>query len=172
MRQSRIERQTSETSIAIELDLDGGGTNQIHTGIGFFDHMLTHISKHSLINLKVEAIGDLYIDGHHTVEDVGIVFGSALILCAIDLSGRPYLEMEAHFKGDQVGTFDTQLVEAFFRAVAVSAGMNLHLQVLKGRNDHHIIEGMCKAFAKALGQAVSLNVRKVGIPSTKGTLEG
>lgn len=195
MRSSKIERQTAETSICIELTLDGEGRTQIDTGIGFFDHMLTHIGRHGLMDLDVKAVGDLYIDCHHTVEDVGIALGQALkqalgnkegierygerivpmdealILCALDLSGRPYLEIDTPFKSDKVGDFDTQMVEEFFRAVAVSAGMNLHIQVLKGKNDHHIIEGMCKAFAKALCQAVGSNPRVKGVPSTKGMLE-
>ena len=195
MRQSKIERRTAETSIYLQLNLEGEGKVEIDTGIGFFDHMLTHIGKHSLMDLTIRATGDLYIDCHHTVEDVGIAFGQALkealgnkenierygdcivpmdealILCALDLSGRFYLEIDTPFKSDRVGDFDTQMVEEFFRAVAVNAGMNLHIQVLKGKNDHHIIEGMCKAFAKALGQGISINSRIKGVLSTKGMLE-
>lgn len=194
-RVSYIERKTVETSVNIKLNLDGEGKVDIQTGIGFFDHMLTHIGKHSLMDLEIRATGDLYIDCHHTVEDVGIVLGQAirmalgdkvgierygdrvvpmdeaLILCALDLSGRAFLDIDVPFKSEKVGHFDTQMVEEFFRAVAVNSGMNLHIQVLKGRNDHHIIEGMCKAFAKALCQAVSYNQRIKGIPSTKGMLE-
>lgn len=195
MRQSKIERKTAETSIYLQLNLEGEGKVQIDTGIGFFDHMLTHIGKHSLMDLIVKATGDLYIDSHHTVEDVGIAFGQALkealgnkegierygdcivpmdealILCALDFSGRSYLEIDTPFKSDKVGDFDTQMVEEFFRAVVVNAGMNLHIQVLKGKNDHHIIEGMCKAFAKALGRSISINPRIKGVLSTKGMLE-
>ena len=193
---SKIERKTSETDIAITLNLDGEGKVDVQTGIGFFDHMLIHIGKHSLMDLEVKVVGDLYIDTHHTVEDTGIVLGQAiktalgdkagierygdrivpmdeaLILCALDLSGRPYLDIDTPFKSERVGEFDTQMVEEFFRAVAVNSGMNLHIQVLKGKNDHHIIEGMCKAFAKALAQAISYNPRVKGIMSTKGMLEG
>ena len=194
-RVSYIERKTAETNVTIKLNLDGEGKVDIQTGIGFFDHMLTHIGKHSLMDLEIRATGDLYIDCHHTVEDVGIVLGQAirmalgdklgierygdrvvpmdeaLILCALDLSGRAFLDIDTPFKSEKVGDFDTQMVEEFFRAVAVNSGMNLHIQVLKGRNDHHIIEGMCKAFAKALCQAVNYNLRMKGIPSTKGMLE-
>lgn len=192
---SYIERKTAETSVTIRLNLDGEGKVDVQTGIGFFDHMLTHIGKHSLMDIEVKATGDLYIDCHHTVEDVGIVLGQAirtalgnkvgierygdrvvpmdeaLILCALDLSGRPFLDIDTPFRSEKVGDFDTQMVEEFFRAVAVNSGMNLHIQVLKGKNDHHIIEGMCKAFAKALCEAVSYNQRIKGIPSTKGMLE-
>nr|WP_307989897.1 imidazoleglycerol-phosphate dehydratase HisB [uncultured Niameybacter sp.] len=194
-RVSYIERKTAETNVTIRLNLDGEGKVDIQTGIGFFDHMLTHIGKHGLMDLEIRATGDLYIDCHHTVEDVGIVLGQAirmalgdkvgierygdrvvpmdeaLILCALDLSGRAFLDIDTPFKSEKVGDFDTQMVEEFFRAVAVNSGMNLHIQVLKGKNDHHIIEGMCKAFAKALCQAVSYNLRMKGIPSTKGMLE-
>ncbi|MGL4800397.1 MAG: imidazoleglycerol-phosphate dehydratase, partial [Cellulosilyticaceae bacterium] len=154
-----------------------------------------HIGKHSFMDLKIEAKGDLEIDGHHTVEDVGLALGQAirqalgdrvginrygdrivpmdeaLILCALDLSGRPYLAIDTPFRSPMVGSFDTQLVEEFFRALSVQVGMNLHVQVLRGTNDHHIIEGMCKAFAKALGDAISLNPRVTGVLSTKGVLE-
>ena len=157
--------------------------------------MLTHIGKHSLSDLEVKVKGDLEVDCHHTVEDTGIVLGQAireavgdkvginrygqaiipmdeaLILCAIDLSGRPYVDIDTPFTVEKVGTFDTEMVEEFFRAVAVNAGMNLHIEVLRGKNNHHIIEGMCKAFAKALLMAVTLNPRIKGVPSTKGMLE-
>lgn len=195
MRTARIERKTYETQIKVEVQLDGTGQTEIATGIGFFDHMLTHIGKHSFMDLKIEAKGDLEIDGHHTVEDVGLALGQAirqalgdrvginrygdrivpmdeaLILCALDLSGRPYLTIDTPFRAPMVGSFDTQLVEEFFRALSVQVGMNLHVQVLRGINDHHIIEGMCKAFAKALGDAISLNPRVTGVLSTKGVLE-
>ncbi|MBE6024079.1 MAG: imidazoleglycerol-phosphate dehydratase HisB [Cellulosilyticum sp.] len=195
MRISSIQRDTAETKIKLSLNLDGEGKTSIQTGIGFFDHMLTHIGKHSLSDLVVEVVGDLEVDCHHTVEDTGIVFGQAikeaignkeginrygqaiipmdeaLILCAIDLSGRPYIDVDTPFTVDRVGEFDTEMVEEFFRAVGVNAGMNLHIQVLRGKNNHHIIEGMCKAFAKALLMAVTLNPRIKGVPSTKGMLE-
>lgn len=195
MRTSSIQRDTAETKIKLSLNLDGEGKTTIETGIGFFDHMLTHIGKHSLSDLVVEVKGDLEVDCHHSVEDVGIVLGQAikeavgnkeginrygqaiipmdeaLILCAIDLSGRPYVDVDTPFTVDRVGDFDTEMVEEFFRAVAVNAGMNLHIQVLRGKNNHHMIEGMCKAFAKALLMAVTLNPRIKGVPSTKGMLE-
>lgn len=195
MRISNIQRETAETSISLSLNLDGEGKVLIQTGIGFFDHMLTHIGKHSLSDLEVKVKGDLEVDCHHTVEDTGIVLGQAireavgdkvginrygqaiipmdeaLILCAIDLSGRPYVDIDTPFTVDKVGTFDTEMVEEFFRAIAVNAGMNLHIEVLRGKNNHHMIEGMCKAFAKALLMAVTLNPRIKGVPSTKGMLE-
>lgn len=195
MRISNINRITTETSINLSLNLDGEGEVAIETGIGFFDHMLTHIGKHSLSDLKIKVKGDLEVDCHHTVEDTGIVLGQAikeavgtkegmnrygqaiipmdeaLILCAVDLSGRPYVEVDTPFTVSHVGGFDTEMVEEFFRAVAVHAGMNLHIQVLKGKNNHHIIEGMCKAFAKALLMAITLNPRIKGVASTKGMLE-
>lgn len=195
MRRAAIGRDTAETRINLSLNLDGEGTVKVTTGIGFFNHMLTHIGKHSLSDLVVNAEGDLQVDCHHTVEDVGIVLGQAikqalgnkeginrygqaiipmdeaLILCAIDLSGRPYIDVDTPFTTDRIGDFDTEMVEEFFRAVGVNAGMNLHIQVLRGKNNHHIVEGMCKAFAKALLQAVTLNPRIKGVPSTKGMLE-
>lgn len=196
MRQSEIKRQTAETQIYLKLNIDGEGCTRIQTGIGFFDHMLTHIGKHSLSNLEVEVKGDLEVDCHHTVEDTGIVLGQAfkealgskvgivryghaivpmdeaLILCAVDLSGRPYVVIDTPFTVGRVGSFDTEMVEEFFRAVAMSAGFNLHLQVLKGKNNHHIIEGMCKGFAKAMKDAMTVDPRVKGVPSTKGMLEG
>ncbi|MBP3887561.1 MAG: imidazoleglycerol-phosphate dehydratase HisB [Cellulosilyticum sp.] len=195
MRTASLQRDTAETKIKLRLNLDGEGKTTIQTGIGFFDHMLTHIGKHSLSDLEVEVDGDLEVDCHHSVEDAGIVLGQAikeavgnkeginrygqaiipmdeaLILCAIDLSGRPYVDVDTPFTVDRVGDFDTEMVEEFFRAVAINAGMNLHIQVLRGKNNHHIIEGMCKAFAKALLMAVTLNPRIKGVPSTKGMLE-
>lgn len=195
MRKATLTRKTAETSISLSLDLEGEGKVESHTGIGFFDHMLTHIGKHSFSDLKVEVKGDLEIDGHHTIEDTGIVLGQAikeaigskeginryghaivpmdeaLIVCAIDLSGRPYIDMDTPFTVEKVGTFDTEMVEEFFRAIAVHGGMNLHIEVRRGKNNHHIIEGMCKAFAKALLMAVTFNPRVQGVPSTKGMLE-
>ena len=195
MRRASLQRDTAETKIKLSLNLDGEGKTNIQTSIGFFDHMLTHIGKHSLSDLEVVVNGDLEVDCHHSVEDTGIVLGQAireaignkeginrygqaiipmdeaLILCAIDLSGRPYVDIDTPFTVERVGAFDTEMVEEFFRAVAVNAGMNLHIQVLRGKNNHHIIEGMCKAFAKALLMAVTLNPRIKGVPSTKGMLE-
>lgn len=195
MRKAIINRETYETKIKLELNIDGEGKTQIKTGVGFFDHMLTHIGKHSLSDLSVEAEGDLYIDCHHTVEDVGIALGQALkealgtkegirrygdaivpmeealILCAVDLSGRPYIEIDTPFTMASLGNFDTEMVEEFFRALSIHGGINLHIQVLRGKNNHHIIEGMCKAFAKALMEAMEINPRVKGVPSTKGMLE-
>lgn len=195
MRSAQIKRDTAETKITLSLNIDGEGKTDIHTGIGFFDHMLTHIGKHSLSDLKVNAVGDIEIDCHHTVEDTGIVLGQAfkaalgnkeginryghaivpmdeaLVLCAVDLSGRPYVDVDTPFTIDRLGDFDTEMVEEFFRAVAVHAGINLHVQVIRGKNNHHIIEGMCKAFAKAMLDAMSFNPRIKGVPSTKGMLE-
>lgn len=195
MRSAKISRDTAETKISLSLNLDGEGKTEITTGIGFFDHMLTHIGKHSFSDLIVKAEGDIEVDCHHTVEDVGIILGQAirqavgnkeginrygqaiipmdeaLILCAVDLSGRAYVDVDTPFTVERVGTFDTEMVEEFFRAVGVNAAMNLHIQVLRGKNNHHIIEGMCKAFAKALLMAVSMNPRVKGVASTKGMLE-
>lgn len=195
MRQGKIKRETFETQIEIELTIDGEGKTAIDTGVGFFDHMLTHIGKHSLCNLSVKAKGDLHIDCHHTVEDVGIALGQvlkealgtkeginrygdaivpmeeALVLCAVDLSGRPFVAIDTPFTVPSLGNFDTEMVEEFFRALSIHAGINLHIQVLRGKNNHHIIEGMCKAFAKALMEAMMLNPKVKGVPSTKGMLE-
>lgn len=196
MRKAQIDRKTAETTVSLSLNIDGEGLVDIVTGIGFFDHMLTHIGKHSISDLAVNVTGDLEVDCHHTVEDTGIVLGEAikaavgdkvginrygqalipmdeaLILCAVDLSGRPYIDIDTPFTVEKVGDFDTEMVEEFFRAVAVHAGMNLHIVVLRGKNNHHIIEGMCKAFAKALRMAVTINPSIKGVASTKGMLEG
>ena len=196
MRQAELERQTSETRIRMELNLDGKGVSSITTGIGFFDHMLTHIAKHGFIDLNVKAEGDIEVDCHHTVEDVGIVFGKclnaalgvkagikrygsfilpmdeALVLCALDLSGRPYLSFEASFTTGRIGDLDTEMVEEFFRAVCVHSGMTLHIKQLAGKNNHHIAEAIFKAFGKALDIASSYDDRIEGVLSTKGMLEG
>jgi imidazoleglycerol-phosphate dehydratase len=193
-RSALVERKTKETDIRMELNLDGTGKNSIDTGIGFFDHMLEGFSKHGFFDLDAKIKGDLKVDGHHTVEDAGIVLGTAikealgdkagikrygsfilpmdevLVLCAVDLCGRPYLGFEYEFKAPMVGDFDTELVHEFFYAVSYSAGMNLHLKVLSGGNAHHVIEAMFKAFAKALDEAVSKEPRINGVLSTKGTL--
>ncbi len=193
-RTALIERKTKETDIRMELDLDGSGKNSISTGIGFFDHMLEGFSKHGFFDLDAQIKGDLQVDGHHTVEDAGIVLGTAikealgdkagikrygsfilpmdevLVLCAVDLCGRPYLGFDYEFKAPMVGDLDTELVHEFFYAVSYSAAMNLHIKVLSGGNAHHVIEAMFKAFAKALDQAVSPEPRVQGVLSTKGTL--
>lgn len=194
MREAEVNRKTNETDISIKLNLDGAGKSEIETGIGFFDHMLTSFSKHSLIDLQISCKGDLIVDCHHTIEDVGIALGfalkkaignkyginrfgdctmpmdDALILCAIDLSGRGYLGFDASFNMDRVGYYDTEMVKEFFYALAINAGFNLHLRQLAGSNTHHIIEGMYKAFAVALRKAVEKNPRIEGILSTKGSL--
>jgi len=194
VRQASINRKTNETDISMKLVIDGLGDSNINTGIGFFDHMLISFARHGLFNLDLKATGDLIVDCHHTIEDVGIVLGEAikkavgdkkairrygdiilpmdeaLIMCAIDLSGRPYLVFEANFTADKVGYFDTQMVKEFFYAVAYSAGMNLHIRQISGENDHHIIEGMFKAFAKALDQATMKDMRIKNLLSTKGSL--
>ena len=193
-RSKLIERETKETSISLQLDLDGTGNSSIDTGIGFLDHMLTGFSKHGFFDLKVKEKGDLIVDCHHTVEDLGIVLGlaikecigdkagikrygsfilpmdDALVLCAIDLCGRPYFSFECDFASERVGYLETQTVREFFYAISYSAAMNLHIKVLSGVNDHHKIEAMFKAFAKALDEATSFDSRQTGILSTKGTL--
>lgn len=194
-RTAEIVRNTLETQINMRLDLDGSGVNDIYTGIGFFDHMLTHISKHGFIDLNVNVEGDLDVDCHHTVEDVGIVLGKCisqalgskvgikrygysllpmdevLVLCAIDFSGRPMLCFDAQFTQPALGDFDTEMVEEFFRAVADNSGMTLHIKVLSGKNNHHIAEGIFKAFGKAMDMAVTIDSRIDGVLSTKGMLE-
>jgi imidazoleglycerol-phosphate dehydratase len=195
MRSALIERSTKETRIKLELTLDGSGSYEINTGVGFFDHMLTHIAKHGFLDLRVSAQGDLEVDSHHTVEDVGIVFGQALkkaladksgisryghgiipmdealALVALDLSGRPYLKFEADLGKGHLGGFDLELVKEFFQAVSVQAGMNLHIRLLAGDNLHHCAEAIFKAFGRALAAAIQLDERVKGVPSTKGVLE-
>lgn len=189
-----VSRTTAETDIKITVNLDGSGERAISTGVGFFDHMLSGFARHGFFDLEVKVAGDLEVDGHHTIEDTGIVLGSAirealgdkkgirrfgscilpmdetLVLCAIDLSGRPYFVMDADFTVDRVGEMDTELVHEFFYAVSYSAGMNLHLRVICGTNNHHIIEAMFKAFGKALDQAASYDPRISDVLSTKGSL--
>lgn len=189
-----IERETKETNISMQLDLDGSGNYEVDTGIGFFDHMLEGFAKHGFFDLKVKAKGDLGVDCHHTVEDCGIVLGIAikealgdkagikrygsfilpmdetLVMCAIDLCGRPYFSFDVDFNAEKVGYFETQTVKEFFYAISYSAGMNLHIKLLSGDNDHHKIEAIFKAFAKALDEAVSIDERNKGVLSTKGTL--
>ena len=195
MRTAQLSRQTRETQIRLSLNLDGAGTSSINTGVGFFDHMLDLLARHSLIDLTIEASGDLHVDAHHTVEDVGIVLGHALekalgekrgiwrygwaivpmdeslAQVALDLSGRTAFVFNVPFKGGSIGAFPVELVEEFFRALATSAKMNLHIAVPYGTNNHHMAEAAFKATAKALRQAVSLDPRAGDqIPSTKGTL--
>ncbi len=190
-----VRRATSETAITLSLDLDGDGASEIHTGIGFFDHMLTHIARHGLLSLNVAATGDTHIDDHHTVEDVGIALGQALrqavgdkrgiarygdatvpmdetlVLCALDFSGRGAFYTDLRFPDTRIGpTFASELVEEFFHAVARNAGLTLHLRLLTGTNAHHIAEGAFKAFGRALSAAVAFDSRVTGIPSTKGVL--
>ena len=194
-RTAEIKRVTKETNINMKLNLDGRGKSSVNTGIGFFDHMLEGFSKHGFFDLDVEIQGDLKVDGHHTVEDAGIVLGNAireavgdkkgikrygyfilpmddaLALCAVDLGGRPYLQFDCCFPNDMVGSFDTSLVKEFFYAVSYSAAMNIHIKMLSGENSHHMIEAIFKAFAKALDAAVSMDERiKDDILSTKGSL--
>lgn len=194
MRTASITRKTSETDITMTLNLDGSGMSSVNTGIGFFDHMLKSFAKHGFFDLTVNVKGDLIVDCHHTIEDTGIVLGEAikqalgdkksirrygsmllpmdetLVMCAIDLSGRPYLNFKGDFTTDRVGYFATEMVKEFFYAVSYSAGMNLHLKQIDGDNNHHIIEAMFKAFAKALDEAVSIDPRIVDVLSTKGAL--
>ena len=191
---AEINRKTKETDISVMLDLDGTGKSEISTGIGFFDHMLEGFSKHGFFDLKCKVDGDLHVDGHHTVEDAGIVLGQAiakavgdkkgicrygsfilpmddaLALCAVDLCGRPYLNFDCTFPMERVGALDTELVREFFYAISYSAGMNLHIKMLDGHNAHHMIEAMFKAFAKALDAAVSYDSRIADVLSTKGSL--
>ena len=187
-------RRTKETDITLRLNLDGTGKARISTGIGFFDHMLEGFSRHGFFDLECTVQGDLQVDGHHTVEDTGIVLGQAiaeavgdkrgicrygsailpmddaLILCAVDLCGRPYFVFDCDFPTERVGEFDTELVREFFYAVSYSAGMNMHLKMLSGGNAHHMIEAMFKAFGKALDEACSYDPRVKGVLSTKGSL--
>lgn len=188
------ERKTKETDISITLSLDGTGNNDIHTGIGFFDHMLDGFARHGLFDLTVRVNGDLDVDSHHTIEDTGIVLGNAILkaigdkagikrfgdmilpmdealaLCAVDLSGRPYLRYDAEFTVPKIGDMDTEMVKEFFYAVSYSGAMNLHLKVLDGGNNHHMAEALFKAFGKALDMAVSEEPRMKEVWSTKGSL--
>lgn len=194
-RKAEIKRDTFETKIKMSLNIDGKGKNNIKTGIGFFDHMLTHISKHGFFDLDVDVDGDLHVDCHHTIEDTGIVLGKCiadaigdkkgikryghsivpmdetLVLCAVDISGRDLLCFDAEFSVPSIGDFDTEMVEEFFRAVCSNCGLNLHIKVLAGKNNHHIAEGIFKAFGRALDMATSIDERIDGVLSTKGMLE-
>ena len=197
MRKGSVKRKTKETDVEVSIDLDGTGRAQIATGIGFLDHMLDLLARHSRIDITAKAQGDLHIDHHHTTEDVGIALGQAvkqalgdmkgigryadvhmpmdeaLTRVAIDISGRPFLVFKATFVRDKVGTFDTELVQEWFQAFAMNAGVTLHLETLYGTNDHHIAESCYKGLARALRAAVSIDARaKDEVPSTKGTLGG
>ena len=193
-RTATVTRQTKETTIYAKLNIDGNGTYEINTGIGFFDHMLAGFAKHGLFDLELKANGDLEVDSHHTVEDVGIVIGSAikealgdkngiarygffvlpmdetLMLCSLDLSGRPYFSYDVDTTVDRLGEMDVETAREFFYAISYSAGMNLHIRMLSGGNNHHILEAMFKAFAKALDMATRIDERIQGVLSTKGTI--
>lgn len=194
-RSAVMKRKTKETEIALEFTLDGTGKSQIETGIGFFDHMLDSFCRHGFFDMKLSVKGDLDVDSHHTVEDTGIVLGQAiksalgdkqgisrygsfllpmdetLVLCAIDLSGRPYLVFDGEYTVDRIGSMDTELVKEFFYAISYSAGMNLHIRKISGVNNHHIMEATFKAFAKALDAACRVDERVQGVLSTKGTMD-
>ena len=194
MRRGSVERKTLETGVSVDWCLDGSGLCDISTGIGFFDHMLTLLAKHSFSDLTVQATGDLDVDSHHTVEDCGIVLGQALkeaigdkagihrygncflpmdedlVQVCLDFSGRPYLVFAADIPKVQLGIYDAEMTEEFFRAVAMAAGLTLHIRVLYGKNTHHIIEAIFKGFARALAEAVAMDPRVHGVMSSKGAL--
>ena len=193
-RTAELVRKTKETDIKLSLNIDGTGKSDIETGIGFFDHMLEGFARHGFFDLDVDVTGDLAVDCHHTIEDTGIVLGGAiqkalgdkkgikrfgscilpmdetLVLCAIDLSGRPYLSFDGNFTVERVGYMDTEMVKEFFYAISYAAGMNLHIKVLSEGNNHHMIEAMFKAFARALDEATGFDSRIQDVLSTKGTL--
>lgn len=193
-RKAKLRRQTSETLVEVFLDIDGNGDSTIRTGIGFFDHMLTLLARHGLLTLEVRAEGDLEVDCHHTVEDVGIVLGQALAQAAgdktgirrygqffvpmdealvqvvVDFSGRPYLVFSAELGHGRIGEFDTEMVEEFLRALSLNAGLTLHVRVLNGKNRHHIVEAIFKALGRALAVGLERDARVQGVPSTKGSL--
>ena len=195
MRTGAVTRKTNETEIAVEVNLDGTGASKIATGVGFFDHMLDQLARHSLVDMTVSARGDLHIDDHHTVEDDGIALGQAikqalgdkrgvtryadcllpmdetLTRVAVDVSGRPFLVFGTEFPTAKIGTFDTELVREFFQAFAINAGLTLHIETLHGANSHHISESCFKGVARALGAAIAIDPRQAArIPSTKGAL--
>ena len=194
MRKAIVGRQTKETKVKVSIDLDGTGESRIHTGIGFFDHMLTLLAKHGLFELEIESTGDLEVDGHHTVEDIGIVLGQAiakaagdkygirrygqiyvpmdeaLALVVLDFSGRPYMAFDAELGQGRVGELDVELVEEFLRALAMNAGITLHVRMLAGKNRHHMIEAIFKALGRAMASALEIDPRVKGIPSSKGSL--
>lgn len=193
-RSAEIVRKTAETNISLSINIDGTGQSQISTGIGFFDHMLTLLAKHGLFDLKVDAKGDIFVDGHHTVEDTGIVLGQALAqalkdkggikrygtafvpmdealaMVSLDISGRPFLVFEGDFSVQQIGTYDSQLTEEFLRAFAVHGGITLHVRLLSGKNAHHMVEAIFKGLGRALDEATCVDQRIVGVMSTKGML--
>jgi len=194
-RSATVERLTAETELRVKVEIDGSGEASIETGIGFFDHMLTAVARHGLFDLVVQVEGDLHVDGHHTVEDTGIAFGQALaealddragirrygeatvpldealVRVVVDCSGRPHLEWHADpVAWQMLGEFDVALAPEFFRAVAVHGGLTLHIDLMRGRNAHHIVEATFKAFARALDMATSRDARVHGVPSTKGML--
>ena len=193
-RQAKILRESNETNIEVSIDLDGSGNYEGDTGIGFFDHMLNLFAKHGLLDLSVKAVGDLFVDSHHTIEDVGIVIGMAikealkgkegikrygtsfvpmdetLATVSLDLSGRAYLVFDAEFTVDKIGGFDSEMVEEFFRAVATNGGITLHARVIHGKNNHHMVEALFKALGKALSEALTYDKRIKGVLSTKGSL--
>ena len=197
MRRATISRKTKETDVSVSVNLDGTGAARIATGVGFFDHMLEQVARHSLIDLDIAARGDLHIDQHHTVEDTGIALGQAvraalgdmkgvtryadahlamdetLTRVALDISGRPFLVFRTTFSNAKIGEFDTELVREFFQAFAMNAGITLHVETLYGANNHHIAESSFKGLARALGAAVAIDPRQRDrVPSTKGTLQG
>ena len=193
-RTARVARTTKESDVLVELDVDGTGQGDISTGVPFFDHMLDQVARHGGLNLTVRTKGDLEVDAHHTVEDTSLAFGQALrealgdkagvqrygnamipldealALCVVDLSGRPYLVHEEPELIELIGTYDTTLTRHIFESIVATANMTVHVKVMSGRNAHHIVEAQFKAFARALRQAVALDPRVVGVPSTKGTL--
>ena len=194
MRAAEVTRQTAETKINASLSVDGTGNSEVITGIGFFDHMLTLFAKHGFFDLKLSAAGDLHVDGHHTVEDAGIVLGQAftqalgdkigikrygtafvpmdeaLIMVSLDISGRPFLAFDAEIPTQRIGAFDSELTEEFLRALAVHGGLTLHVRLLSGKNAHHIVEGIFKALGRALDEATQKDDRIIGVMSTKGIL--
>ena len=194
MRRAEVTRKTAETEITVAVNLDGTGVYEIQTGIGFFDHMLDQLARHSLIDITLRAKGDLHIDDHHTVEDCGIALGQALaqalgdkrgirryghfrlamddaqVACALDLSARPYLVWNLAFPTAKIGKFDTELVREFFQALATHAGITLHIDLIHGLNSHHIAEAAFKSLARALREAVEQDPRNPGLPTTKGAL--
>lgn len=193
-RKVQINRKTKETDIRMDLNLDGRGNADIDTGIGFFDHMLDGFARHGMFDLTVSITGDLIVDTHHSIEDCGIVLGNAirkavgnkkgmrrygscilpmdetLVLCAIDISGRPYFSFEGEFPAEKIGYMDTEMIREFFYAISYSAGMNLHMKILSGQNSHHMAEGLFKSFARALDEATGLDPRITDVLSTKGSL--
>lgn len=193
-RSAEIVRKTAETNISLSINIDGTGQSQISTGIGFFNHMLTLLAKHGLFDLTVDAKGDIFVDGHHTVEDTGIVLGQALAqalkdkggikrygtafvpmdealaMVSLDISGRPFLVFEGDFSVQQIGTYDSQLTEEFLRAFAVHGGITLHVRLLSGKNAHHMVEAIFKGLGRALDEATRVDQRIVGVMSTKGML--